>query len=244
MAHGSRVATHSNVNVPHRDALAFVLVALLASALLFGLRELHAGRDSLPMIEVDKNQGEVRIVATIHPTAMSRPFGVRGHHAIVWKGGRAARWALFRSEASDHEVRMALASLKLKPGENLTAQTWTDRKNPKSPEPDKRVEGPGIDVLIRFADGTSRPLSELIEEREIGTPDLDFRYGGNERFQPLFKSGCIVCLYSCPGGAIGDHNHTIRDYEHDGAVFSARKDRLPPSGSRATIILKPRLEAR
>ena len=73
-------------------------------------------------------------------------------------------------------------------------------------------------------------------------PALDFRYGGNERFQKDFHSGCIVCLYSCPGGAIGNHAHPIRDYVRDGVVYTSLPQRLPPSGTKVTIILKPRVE--
>ena len=71
---------------------------------------------------------------------------------------------------------------------------------------------------------------------------LDFRYGGNERWQTEFNSGCIVCLYSCPGGAVGNHAHPIRDYVREGVVYMPRPNRLPPAGSRVTIILKPRME--
>ncbi|MGZ4810675.1 MAG: hypothetical protein ACXV7D_15220, partial [Thermoanaerobaculia bacterium] len=51
---------------------------------------------------VDRAAREVRIPATVQPGAMSRPFGVKGHHAIVWRGGRARLWALFVSDVSDH----------------------------------------------------------------------------------------------------------------------------------------------
>ena len=88
------------------------------------------------------------------------------------------------------------------------------------------------------------PLSQLIAETNHASPLLDFRYGGNERWQKDFKSGCIVCLYSCPGGAVGNHAHPIRDYVRDGVVYSSIISKLPPDGTKVTIILKPRLEER
>jgi hypothetical protein len=90
--------------------------------------------------------------------------------------------------------------------------------------------------------GRRIPLAELIAEKGHATPRLDFRYGGNERWQEQFHSGCIVCLYSCPGGAIGNRVHPIRDYVRDGVVYTSIPKRLPPSGTKVTIILEPRQE--
>jgi len=188
---------------------------------------------------VDRVHREVRFTATVHPNAMSRPFGVQGHHAIVWKEGGAKTWALFVSDASDHDVRLALDSLGAHRGENLTLDTWNARKDPTNREPDKRVEGSPVAVFVEWRGSGGRvPLARLIAEEHHPAPLLDFRYGGNEKYQKDFKSGCIVCLYSCPGGAIGNHAHPIRDYVRDGVVYASIPDRLPPSGTKVTIILK------
>ena len=198
---------------------------------------------SAASLTVDRARGEVRFPATVQPTAMSRPFGVEGHHAIVWSGGKARYWALFVADASDHDVRLALDSLGAKRGENLTADAWIRRDDPACPEPDKRVEGTPIDVFVEW-DRHRVGLAHLLHEDGKPQPLLDFRYGGNERWQKDFHSGCIVCLYSCPGGAVGNHAHPIRDYVRDGAVYHSALNRLPPAGTNVTIILKPRMEAR
>jgi hypothetical protein len=190
---------------------------------------------------VDRQHHEVRIPVTVQPSAMERPFGVKGHHAIVWRGGRAWPWALFVSEVSDHDVRVALDALGAKRGENLTEDSWNAREDPANHEPDKRVEGTPIDVFLEF-DGRRVPLASLLTEEGKPVPRLDFRYGGHERFQKDFKSGCIVCLYSCPGGAVGNHAHPIRDWVRDGPVYTSNPDKLPKKGTRVTVILKPRLE--
>jgi hypothetical protein len=188
-------------------------------------------------IVIDRAHREVRFTATVQPEAMDRPFGVKGHHAIVWKGGKSQRWALFVSDASDHDVRVALDSLGAKRGENLTPDSWHERENAKNSEPDKRVDGSKISVYLEWKNKRT-PLARVIEEKRRVAPQLDFRYGGNERFQKEFESGCIVCLYSCPGGAIGNHAHPIRDYVRDGVVYASVPERLPPAGSRVTIVLK------
>jgi hypothetical protein len=188
---------------------------------------------------VDRARREVRITARVQPHAMKRPLGVKGHHAIVWKGGRAKTWALFVSDASDRDVRAALDSLGARAGENLTPDSWNERENPKSREPDKRVEGTPVEVFVEWRGSGGRvPLAHLIAEEGHAKPQLDFRYGGNEVYQKDFKSGCIVCLYSCPGGAIGNHAHPIRDYVRDGVVYASVPKRLPPSGTKVTITLK------
>lgn len=196
-----------------------------------------------PVLVVDRAHGEVRFTATVQPDAMSRRFGsgVQGHHAIVWRGGRARHRALFVSDASDHDVRLALDSLGAKRGENLTEDSWNARNDPHNLEPDRRVAGTPVDIFVEW-NGSRIPLSDLIAEKGRPQPALDFRYGGNERFQKDFHSGCIVCLYSCPGGAIGNHAHAIRDYVRDGVVYTSLPQRLPPSGTKVTIILKPRVE--
>src|SRR5688572_23301869 len=109
-------------------------------------------------LEIDHVKGEVRLRARVYPGAMQRPFGVKGHHAIVWKDGKASRWALFRTEASDLEVRLALEQLGARPGENLTVATWEARHDQSSRESDKRVEGTPIDVSVHWSRGGEQPL--------------------------------------------------------------------------------------
>ncbi|HYH10028.1 MAG TPA: YdjY domain-containing protein [Thermoanaerobaculia bacterium] len=195
----------------------------------------------LAALTVDRAANEVRISATVQPHAMDRPFGVQGHHAIVWEGGKSRWWALFVAEASDRDVRRALDSLGAKRGENLTPATWTAREDEHNHEPDKRVEGTPIEVFVEW-DRKRVPLSSLIVEKKRKAPLMDFRYGGHEQWQKEFESGCIVCLYSCPGGAIGNRAHTIRDYVRDGVVYASVPGRLPRAGSKVTIVLKVRKE--
>jgi len=181
---------------------------------------------------VDRGHREVRFTATVQPDAMAKWIGggVRGHHAITWRGGNAHEHALFVADASDHDVRAALDALGAKRGENLTEASWNARADATNPEPDVFFEWNGRRV----------PLADVLREKGHPQPLLDFRYGGNERFQKDFHSGCIVCLYSCPGGAVGNHAHPIRDYERDGVVYEAIPERLPPAGTRVTIVLAVR----
>lgn len=220
----------------------FLGVGALASLIVvFSVRRGVAQKPPNSGIEVDRERKEVRVRAVAHPSHFSRFLVQPGHHAVVWTKGRARYGALFESYASDRVVRVALVSLGAKPGENLTEATWNERKNARSGEPDRRVEGTPIAVLVEWpGSGGAVPLSELILER--GKPSsFDFRFGGNERFQKHFRSGCIVCDYSCPGGAIGNRNRTIREEVKLGVIFTANERRVPKDGTEVTVILRPRV---
>jgi hypothetical protein len=67
---------------------------------------------------------------------------------------------------------------------------------------------------------------------------LDFRFGGNRDLIHHWHSGCLVCLYSCPGAKVGNAAYTVRDYATGATKFSPRADRLPKPGSEVVIILR------
>jgi hypothetical protein len=198
-----------------------------------------------PKPVVHRAAREVTITARVQPDAMTCWIGgVKGHHAITWEKGRAHRCALFISDVSDHDLRAGLEAVGARAGENLTMDSWNARDDPNNPEPDKRVAGTPVDVFVEWPGSKGRrPLADFLLESGKQAPLLDFRYGGNERFQKDFRSGCIVCLYSCPGGAVGNHAHPIRDYVRDGIVYSSRREALPRAGTRVNIIFKVRMEA-
>lgn len=228
-----------------REILGFVIPAAILLVVTAGIRTVWARpRDAKRAGEgltIDPLRGEVSFPAVVQPKAMDRPLGVKGHHAVVFREGRAATWALFRSEVSDLEVRRALEKLGARAGENLTEETWTRRNDMTSRDADLVVDGTAIEAFVAI--GNKRlPLASLIREGQSPSATLDLRYGGNERFRETFRSGCIICLYSCPGGAIGNRAYTIRDYVRDGVIFHARENQLPRAGSRVQIILKPKLE--
>ena len=135
--------------------------ALGSLIVFFTVRRGLAQEPPSSAIEVDRERKEVRIRAVAHPSHFSRFLVQPGHHAVVWTKGRARYGALFESYASDRVVRAALVSLGAKAGENLTEATWNERKNARSGEPDRRVEGTPIAVLVEWpGSGGAVPLSE------------------------------------------------------------------------------------
>lgn len=164
-------------------------------------------------------------------------LGMPGYHLLVWDDGGAAGAALFRSRVSDRAVLAALKGFGLTPGNALGMETWDDRKDPKSPASDKRIEGPGIEVLVRLP-GRAKPLGLGDILTDPAGRGFDMRFGGHEGNIHVWHSGCVICLYSCPGSKIGNRAYTVRDYTKKTTAFRVRDGVLPPDGTEVVIVLR------
>lgn len=164
-------------------------------------------------------------------------MGMPGYHLIVWHEGRASHASLFRAEVTDVQVLDALEKLGAKPGNALGMETWEERKSSESKAPDKVIEGPQVEILVR-GPGRKKPLTlpEILEDP--GGRGFDMRFGGHRENIPKWKSGCIVCLYSCPGSKVGNARYTVRDYEKEATRFRVRPGVLPEDGSRVTLVFR------
>lgn len=163
--------------------------------------------------------------------------GMPGYHAVVWRGGRAADSALFVAEVSDVQILDALEALGAVPGDRLTLETWEKRRDPDHPAPDRLIAGPGVEISVRLP-GDTEPvaLAELLEDS--AGRGLDMRFGGHRAVIPVWRSGCAVCLYSCPGSKVGNARYTVRDYERGVTRFRARTELLPADGERVEVVFR------
>jgi hypothetical protein len=160
-----------------------------------------------------------------------------GYHAIVWKGGRAGSDGLFVTEASDREILAALESLGARPSGNLPIESWEERKHSENPAPDMAIGGPPVEVLVRLPRRRDPvPLTSLLTDS--AGRGLDMRFGGNAANIPVWKSGCVACLYSCPGSKIGNARYTERDFAKGATRFRVKPGALPPDGTRVRIVLR------
>jgi hypothetical protein len=186
---------------------------------------------------------EVEFPATVSRRAFERELlgmGMPGYHLIVWKDGGAAMAALFRAEVTDVQVLDALERLGARPGDALGMATWDERKNPSSKAPDRVIEGPPVEILVRVP-GRAAPLTlpEILEDP--GGRGFDMRFGGHRANIPKWKSGCVVCLYSCPGSKVGNARYTVRDWVRETTRFRVRKNApLPADGGRVSVIFRLR----
>ena len=116
----------------------------------------------------------------------THPDRNHGHHFITWERGKAADMALIQAKISDTKVMDWLLEAGAKPGNNLTEETWTERNDPASAEPDKKVDGFRIRIEI-WIDGEKRDAFQLFKDARPG--DFEFRFGGHADLIPKWKSG-------------------------------------------------------
>jgi hypothetical protein len=220
--------------------LGWAAAALAAAALVFVAVERE--RAAQPPARVTRlSPSEIEFPAILTAGSFNRRFPMPGYHAIVWRGGRAAHAALFRADVTDVQVLDALEALGAKPGDALGMATWDERRDPRSSAPDQVIAGPPVEVLVRLP-GKPRPvpLADLLQDRSAtpGRTSVDLRFGGHRANIPKWKSGCIVCLYSCPGSKLGNARYTVRDYTKDETRFRARTGLLPPDGTKVGIVVR------
>ncbi len=161
-----------------------------------------------------------------------------GYHLIVWDEGGAADHSLFVASVSDVQVLDALESLDARPGNALTIDSWDDRNEPGAEAPDRVIQGPPVEIEFVLADGTVLPLADLLTDE--GGRGFDMRFGGHRENIPEWHSGCVVCLYSCPGSKVGNASYTVRDFVAGEAHFRVNHDALPPD--RTEVIVRFRLQ--
>lgn len=64
------------------------------------------------------------------------------------------------------------------------------------------------------------------------------KFGGHQANIPEWKSGCVVCLYSCPGSKVGNARYTVRDFVDEATRFTVLPGALPEDGTEVTIIFR------
>lgn len=188
---------------------------------------------------VVRRPSEIEFTATVHARRFDGSWIMPGYHAVVSKTGRMAHAALLRAEVTDVEILDALAALGAETDGNLPMDAWEKRGDLRNPAPDRVLGGPPIDVLLRLAGRPALvPLANALEDP--GGRGLDLRLAGNRANIPKWKSGCVVCLYSCPGSKIGNARYTVRDWSRKVTRFRVRPGVLPPDGTKVGVVLRLR----
>jgi hypothetical protein len=218
-----------------RTTILLAGLAILISGAALALRS-----HSEPEGAIRVSKREIEFPAVVTRGSFEREvLGMPGYHLIVWKDGKAASAALFRAEVTDVQVIDALEKLGARPGNALPMAAWDERKDPSSTAPDKVIAGPPVEILVRVP-GRKKPLTlpEILEDS--GGRGFDMRFGGHRANIPAWKSGCVVCLYSCPGSKVGNARYTVRDYVKERTRFRVREGVLPQDGTRVRIVFRLR----
>jgi len=202
---------------------------LLSSSL--ACRPEEAGRITV------RRPAEIEFPATVHARSFDGGWMMPGYHAVVSRNGRMAHAALLVADVTDVEILNALETLGAASGGNLPMDAWERRKDPRNPAPDRTVGGAPLQVLLRLP-GNSEPVPLAAVLEDPGGRGLDLRLAGNRANIPRWKSGCVVCLYSCPGGKIGNTRYTVRDWSRKVTRFHTRRATLPPDGTRIGVVIR------
>jgi len=209
--------------------VAGVWVALVLSS------PLAACSQDLPSATVvTTSESSIEFPAVVTAAGFDEESDMAGYHFIVWHDGRAASQSLFRAEVSDVQVLDALEALGAVPGNALSIDTWDERYEPDSTAPDKLIEGPPVDLYV-IVPGRSEPLTLEDILLDPGQRGFDMRFGGHRANIGQWHSGCVVCLYSCPGSKIGNASYTVRQFVDGATRFRLRPGVLPEDGTEVTI---------
>ncbi len=199
---------------------------------------LHCGSAETVKNKVVRLSGDtLEVPAVVTKGGFEEDSPMPGYHFLVWEKGRSADHALFITQATDLEVLDALEAMGAVAGNALDTDSWDEREDRSSKAPDKVIEGPAVEILVRIP-GRQKPLS--IDEVLVdpGGKGLEMRFGGHRANIPKWKSGCVVCLYSCPGSKVGNASYTIRDFVDGATRFRVQPGALPDDGTEVTILFR------
>lgn len=214
----------------------FNYVFLIIPTLFVFIHSCEKESDHSMRVSVFSDQKAIEFQGKLYPRRYNTHSDRQGgHHFIVWSKGGAAGKALIQSNTPDLEILSALGTLGAKPGNNLTEETWTKRNEPNSPEPDRHVLGSKVRIWVEW-NGEKHPIQTLFQRST--DQDFEIRVGGHQDLIPLWRSGCVTCLFSCPGGRTSNAVYTIREQAQGSVNFVADEDRLPKDGA----IVKIRME--
>lgn len=149
-------------------------------------------------------------------------------HGIVFKEGSNGNKSLFMGYATPKELYEALKQAGGSAGENMTM----DNKETT------HVTGSKLDISVSWQ-GAEKAYS--LDEAIIDSngKKLDMRFGGNLAMAEDKKTGCLVCLDSCPVGIVSNATYTYGAVEkRDEVKFKGNASVLPPDNTLATVTFK------
>jgi hypothetical protein len=188
-----------------------------------------------PGLRVDADAREVRIQAVAHPAAFRAALPPdHQYHLLVWEQGAAQGKSLFVTSVPDTAVARVFRELGADDGGGVPMAAWSLRWVPLVPQPDARVKGSPIDIRVAWEGRDAVPLADLLDDP--GGAGVDMRFGGNEEHDAHWGSGCIVCLFSCPGGVISNAAYSIRDHQRGTTSFEPGA-LMPPEGTPVELVL-------
>lgn len=172
-------------------------------------------------ITVDMKEKSVSVLAQVN----GKHFYQTTRHGVVFSGGSNGEKSVFRSYATHQDFYDALMKLGLKAGNNMTKENAEKTF----------VQGDLLEVTVAW-EGAQKEnaLDEVITDSN--KKPFQIRFGGNLKNALQFKTGCLLCLDSCPVGITSNANYTMGAVEKRSEVIFKGNDKiLPPDGSLVVI---------
>lgn len=172
-------------------------------------------------IRVDEKNKTVTVLATVNGKFFTQ--GTR--HGLVAFDGSNAHEAIFMGLVPTRDFYDALIKIQAKPGNNLTKQNAEQNY----------VEGDPLEVTVKW-EGADRPydINEVVIDSN--QKPINIRFGGNLEAAEKAKTGCLMCLDSCPVGFVSNSTYTYGAVEKRKEVsFTANSKVLPPADTLVTI---------
>jgi len=148
------------------------------------------------------------------------------HFAVYEKGSNGDK-SVFKGLVPHLDFYDALMKIKAEPGNNMTLEN----------KETTYVAGTAFDVTVTWK-GADRAytIDEVINESN--KKPIVMKFGGNYENAKKIKTGCLLCLDSCPVGIVSNSTYTYGAVSKRKEVsFKGNKDILPPDGTPVTITL-------
>ena len=174
---------------------------------------------------IDNDKKEVIIEAVVNGKYFNTPSR---HHGIVFKGGKYGEMGVLISLTDEREFYQALKDIGCVEGNNLTMEDMILSK---------AVKGEPLDIFVTW-DGLGKeiPFEDIIKSSENRM--MIVRFGGNFEAAKSNRTGCILCLDSCPIAITSDSSYTTAELENKKIDKYIREDVLPPDGSKVSVIFR------
>jgi ferredoxin len=210
-------------------------LAALCLLAVAGLSGCDQQENAAAKVEYDglSNSQPLRVDANNHTVTMLVQINGRfltddTRHGIVFKDGSNGHKSLFMGYATPKAFYEALKEAGGTPGENMTM----DNKETT------HVTGSKLDISVNWQ-GAAKVYSfdEVIVDSN--GKKLDMRFGGNLTAAEEKKTGCLVCLDSCPVGIVSNATYTYGAVEkRDEVKFKGNASVLPADNTLATVTFK------
>ena len=175
---------------------------------------------------IDADKKEVIIEAIVNGKYFNSPSR---HHGIVFEGGKYGDRAVLIGLSDEREVYQALIDIGAVAGNNLKLEEYT--------KVSKNVDGQKLDVFVTW-DGLGKeiPFAEIIKSDDVR--DMDIRFGGNFEAAKENRTGCILCLDSCPIAITSDAAYATAELDSKKIDKFIIEDVLPKDGEKFLLYLE------